>query len=260
MERYQVSVQFSGGAASYVAAKMALAEFPNEQVAIVFADTKIEDEDLYRFLDDAERRLNHPITRIAEGRDVWEVFFDEGMMGNSQADPCSRILKRELLDKWRLENCTPDCTVIVGFDSTEDHRTENLQRRLAPVTVRSPLAEAGIWREMAHRIVEQDGLKLPRLYKMNFPHNNCGGFCIKAGHGTFALLLNNFPNRYLKHEQKERDFRAKTGKDVSIMRDRTGGVTKPLTMEAFRRRVESDPASIDMFDLGGCNCMEEPSA
>lgn len=29
------------------------------------------------------------------------------------------------------------------------------------------------------------GIKPPRLYSMGFAHNNCGGFCVKAGKGHF---------------------------------------------------------------------------
>ena len=84
MTKYRTAVNFSGGAASYVAAKLILDELGHDGVALVFADTLIEDEDLYRFLGDAERRLNHPVIRISEGRDPWSVFFAERMMGNSR--------------------------------------------------------------------------------------------------------------------------------------------------------------------------------
>jgi hypothetical protein len=255
---YQTSVQFSGGAASYVAAKLILDECGHDDVALIFADTLIEDEDLYRFLTDAEQRLNHPIIRISEGRDPWQVFFAERMMGNSRVDPCSRILKRKLLDRWRVENCRPDCTLVIGYDATEDFRFQPLKARMAPVNVRAPLLEQGIWKEQVYGIVESDGLRLPRLYKMGFSHNNCGGFCVKAGHASFALLLENLPDRYAEHEAKEEAFRKFVGKDVSIMRDRRNGVSKPLTMREFRERHENSPMLIDHSDVGGCTCMEEP--
>lgn len=256
---YQISVQFSGGAASYVAAKLILDECGHDGVALIFADTLIEDEDLYRFLSEAEQRLNHAVIRISEGRDPWEVFFAERMMGSSRRDPCSKILKRKLMDKWRAENCVAGCTMVVGYDATEDFRFQPLKTRMAPVKVRAPLLEQGIWKEQVYRIVEADGLRLPRLYQMGFPHNNCGGFCVKAGQASFALLLENLPERYAKHEAKEEAFRKFIGKDVSIMRDRRGNTSKPLTMKAFRERHEQNPSLLDRSDLGGCTCMEEPS-
>ena len=256
--RYSISVRLSGGAASYVAARLILEEHGHEGVALVFADTKIEDEDLYRFLDDIEMSLDHPIIRIAEGRSPWEVFNDERMMGNSRIDPCSKILKRKLLDKWGIDNCVTGHTLIIGYDATEGHRLSTLKSRIAPIKVRAPLHERGIWREQIHEIVKADGIRLPRLYTMGFPHNNCGGFCIKAGQASFALLLENMPIRYAEHEAKEEAFRARLGKDVSIMRDRRGGINRPLTMRAFRERHELQPSLLDRSDLGGCLCMEEP--
>ena len=257
---YSVSVRFSGGAASYVAAKLTLEEFGHDGVALVFADTLIEDEDLYRFLADAERRLNHPVIRIAEGRTPWQVFRDERMMGSARVDPCSKHLKRRLLDRWHAENCKADHTMIIGYDANEDHRLQRLKPRMAPADVRAPLLERGIWKEQAYEMVKADRLRLPRLYAMGFAHNNCGGFCVKAGQASFALLLENFPERYAKHEAEEEAFRQFIGQDVSIMRDRRGGVTKPLTMRAFRERHESYPKQTDMFDLGGCGCMEDPES
>lgn len=253
-----MTVQMSGGAASYVAAKLILEECGHDGVALVFADTLIEDEDLYRFLKDAEQYLQHPVIRIAEGRDPWQVFFDVKMMGNTRVDPCSAILKRKLLDKWRKDNCTEDCTVVIGYDATEDHRLQRLKARMAPLKVRAPLLERGLWKEQIYDIVVSDGLKLPRLYGMGFSHNNCGGFCVKAGHASFALLLENLPDRYAEHEAKEEAFRKMIGKDVSIMRDRRGGVVKPLTMREFRERHLAKPSEVDRSDIGGCTCMEEP--
>ena len=42
------------------------------------------------------------------------------------------------------------------------------------------------------------------------------------------------------------------------MKDRAGGDTKPMTMRAFRQRLEakreSQPFLIDEYDWGGCGC------
>lgn len=252
---YQAAVQMSGGAASYVAAKFILDEFAHDKVALVFADTKIEDNDLYRFLGDCERRLNHPVIRIADGRTPWGVFHDEGLIGNTQKDPCSRILKRELLDRWCRDNA-PGAAIIIGFDANEEHRLRRTQARMAPVLVRAPLIERGIWRENIKAIIVADDLRLSRMYGLGFPHDNCGGFCIKGGHGNFALLLDHFPDRYAGHEGEEEAFRARTGKDVAILRDRRGGETRPLTMREFRMRRQEQPQLIDFMDLAGCGCTD----
>jgi hypothetical protein len=44
------------------------------------------------------------------------------------------------------------------------------------------------------------------------------------------------------------------GKDVAILRDRRGGQSRPLTLRAFRERLESDPKLFDADDEGACGC------
>lgn len=250
-------VQLSGGAASYAAARLIVDEAGPSNVALLFADTKAEDPDLYRFLGDVERRLNIPIIRLCEGRTPWEVFFDEGMIGNTRADPCSRILKRQILRDWLEKNASPDEDVIViGYDANEAHRFGPLQERYKPWRVRAPLIERRMFKEQTFRILADDGLARGKLYDAGFQHDNCGGRCIKGGQAQWALLLDHYPERYAEDETNEEEFRHRTGKDVSILRDRRGGQTKPLTLRQFRQWRESEPSLIDWQEWGGCSCME----
>lgn len=251
-------LQYSGGAASAVAGIFAMEEFGKDNVTWLFADTLIEDDDLYRFNADVERVLGVRVTRISEGRTPWEVFFSERMLGNSRADPCSRILKREILDDWRLANSTSADVVFLGMDANEAHRLAGVQNRLAPWIVRSPLIERRLFKEDVLGILRSRGIKPSRAYEQGMSHDNCGGFCVKAGHGHYVNLLEQRPEVYSIHEAKEEAFRRFTGKDVSILRDRTGGVVRPLTLRQFRERYEQQPETIDRFDIGGCNCMTPP--
>lgn len=251
-------VMLSGGAASYCAAKRVLAAQPRDRVTLLFCDTKQEDADLYRFLDDCERRLNHPVTRIAEGRTVWEVFHDEGMIGNTRADLCSRILKRDLAYKWVKENCV-DPVLYFGFDFTEPQRLDGVRRAKPWARCEAPLADEMIWKHQILAEVEADGLKLSRAYPQGYQHDNCGGACIKMGHAGWARTLELRPEVYAHWEAEERKFRENTGKDVAILRDRRGGETKPLTLEAFRLRLQTG-GLFDKEDEGGCNCFAPPEA
>lgn len=45
------------------------------------------------------------------------------------------------------------------------------------------------------------------------------------------------------------------GKDVSILNDRAGGgPRRPLTLRAFRDRIERQPSMFDADDWGACGC------
>ena len=46
-------VMFSGGAGSWMTAKRVAEKHGTDNLILLFADTLIEDEDLYRFLDEA---------------------------------------------------------------------------------------------------------------------------------------------------------------------------------------------------------------
>jgi len=250
-------VMFSGGVGSWAAAKRVVQKHGKEGVTLLFADTLIEDEDLYRFLDEASADIGIPITRLADGRTPWQVFEDRAFIGNSRVDPCSEELKRNLLNKWRQENCDPADTIThFGIDWTEKHRLERVQVRHAPWKCEAPLCETPfpLKSELLAELVAS-GIRPPRLYEMGFPHNNCGGFCIKAGMKAFKLLLTKMPERYAFHEAQEKRLREECGINGTILRDRRGGTIKPLTMEDFRKRCEAEPTTEPEGDLAaGCGC------
>lgn len=247
-------VNFSGGACSFWAAKRVVEKYGKENVTLLFANTLMEDPDLYRFNAEASEHLGVPLTTIADGRTPWEVFETESFIGNSRVDMCSRILKRELLDKWHRENCLElTTTLYVGLDWTEEHRVIGMRERYPTWRVEAPMCDKPLW-DKCQMLTElrKLGIEPPSLYKLGFPHNNCGGFCIKAGHAHFAHLLKVLPDRYAIHEGKERAMRERLG-DVSILKDRRNKTLKPLTLEALRLRIEAGE-EFDRDDWGGCGC------
>lgn len=255
---------FSGGNGSWAAAKRVAEKHGAVDMVLLFTDTRMEDKDLYRFIEEAAANVGVPLTRIAEGRNPWHVFFDERLLGNSRLDPCSRILKRQMADKWLKDNCDPADTVCyVGIDWTEEHRYTRLRDRRASDGWRyeAPLCDAPyIGRKDVSAWLAREGIKESRLYSLGFSHNNCGGFCVKAGKGHFANLLKQLPDRYRKHEAMEQGIRAYLGKDVSILTDPgTDGKKKPLTLKDFRIRIEGGE-TVDMFEIGGCGCFMEDAA
>lgn len=261
---------FSGGVGSWAAAKRVAERHGTDDLTLLFTDTCMEDEDLYRFLGEAAANVGGELVQIADGRTPWEVFFDERFLGNSRVDPCSKILKRQKADRWLAENFDPtDTTVHVGIDWTEEHRYTRAPGTRGPKDkggLKERKAEQG-WRYEAPmceppymdkpemlRLLRAEGIEPPRLYAMGFAHNNCGGFCVKAGQGHFANLLRTMPERYAYHEAKEREIGVHLGRtDVSMMTEQRDGESYPLTLRALRERIEAG-GEIDLFDHGGCGC------
>ncbi len=251
---YKHVINFSGGVCSYLAAKRVVEDFGNKDVVLLFANTHMEDEDLYRFVDQASDKLNVDMLELADGRTPWEIFKDVKFLGNSRIDPCSRMLKRELLNRWVKENCdVDDCTIYIGLDWSEIHRIDRFKQRMVPWVVEAPLAFKPYLnkKEMLAEVLA-DGIKPPRLYDMGFPHNNCGGFCVKAGQAQFRLLLDKMPERYAFHEQKEKELAEYLGKKVTILRKVIDGVLTPITLTEFRQME-----TYDCYDWGGCGCAIE---
>jgi hypothetical protein len=251
-------VQYSGGICSFFAAQRVVEKFGKE-VVLLFADTRMEDEDLYRFLDDTSAYLGVPITRIADGRNPWQVFKDERFLGNTRVDPCSKILKREFIDSWIARNAAPDAIRYFGLDWTETDRFERLRARFAADGIPNERIQAPmLWKPVVDKpdMLKQlmkIGIKVPRLYMLGYAHNNCGGACVKAGQAQWRLLLQTMPERYAWHEAREEELRQYLKKDVSILRDRRGGELKPLTLKSFRERIQGG-GEHDRHDWGGCGC------
>lgn len=255
-------VMFSGGIGSWMAARRVADAHGTASLTLLFCDTLIEDPDLYRFIDEAAADIGVPITRIADGRTPFEVFRDERFLGNSRMDPCSKILKRKPADRWFKENCDKAATTIyVGIDWTEGHRFDDGEggglrpRRAADGwTYEAPMMEAPfLLKPEMLRIARERGLTPSRSYVSGFPHDNCGGGCCKAGQGQWAHLLRARPAVYAAWEQMEESMRELLG-DVSMMTDRVGdGKKKPLTLRAFRERIEAG-GQVDAFAFGGCGC------
>ena len=136
----------SGGLGSYFTTKRLIGKgIPKEDIILLFTDTKVEDEDLYRFLDESTKYLGIPLTNYSDGRDIWKVFKDTRFLANSLRDNCSRVLKREMSRKF-LKKFKPDeCIIYLGFDWTEMNRfeTRRYQRNPGPEKYRPDISPFG---------------------------------------------------------------------------------------------------------------------
>lgn len=251
---------YSGGLGSWMTANKVIQQYGKENIVLLFTDTMIEDEDLYRFLDETSQDFGIPVTRIADGRDVWEVFRDVKFIGNSRIAQCSHILKQKKSKQWIKENFKPDeCILYLGIDWTEQHRKEAPTKNWFPYPVEFPLCEEPYINKIdIIKDLENRGIEIPRLYKKGFSHNNCGGFCVRAGQGHFITLLREMPERYKYHEEKEQEMREFLDRDdVSILTRTKNGIKENLTLKQLREEYERGGEQIDMFDIGGCGCFVE---
>jgi 3'-phosphoadenosine 5'-phosphosulfate sulfotransferase (PAPS reductase)/FAD synthetase len=249
-------VFYSGGIGSWATAKRVVAKYGKKDVILLFTDTLIEDEDLYRFIDQTVAELGVEYHRIADGRTPFDVYKDERYLGNSRIAPCSHKLKQDTATKWVKGKFKPDeCILYLGIDWTEEHRKVKPTENWSPYQVRFPMCEEPfLTKDETLSELEQLGIETPRLYKMGFAHNNCGGFCCRAGQGHFANLLKQMPERFADYEAKEEEMRQYLDRDVAMMKKTKNKVSFPYTLRQLREDIEAKNP-VDMTDIGGCGCM-----
>lgn len=252
-------VSFSGGVGSAMSAELAIKEYGKQNVILLFADTLIEDETLYTFNEQVSAYLGLAITSISEGRTPWQVFEDEKFIGNSRIDPCSKILKRNLLKKWiQSKFKSTEVEVIMGIDCTEEHRLQRVVSANRPYLYRSMLIEQDIFVFPQTKLdwIKNRGLSLPRLYELGFAHDNCGGFCVKAGLGQFKLLFEKLPERYRYHEDKEQQAINNNPNLRPFLKKMIKGKTIYLTMKEYRVQFleKNKITEAEKLDFGGCGC------
>jgi len=247
-------ISFSGGLGSAISALVAHEQ--GIEFTLLFADTLIEDDDLYRFIEDVSDRVGVPITYLRDGRTPWEVFRDVRYHGNSRTAHCSQILKTQQVESWLDDNAAPDDPLVLGMDMSELDRIERAQARWAPRPVVSLLNEYSVWRSSYPEWLRRYDLRKPRLYDLGFPHNNCGGFCVRAGLGQHRKLLATFPDRYAHHEAQQAALIAEVPTARPHLKQTVDGETRYLTMRDLREQVEAEPTQATLFDEGpaGCGC------
>lgn len=270
-------VSVGGGISStWLLMDRVIEKYGKQNVFPVICEIANEHPDLWRLVEAVENKYGIVIKRLhgivksnEHGKqiewtrnpvDIWDVFFYTGMMGSIVADPCSRMLKRELMAQYMIENFDPADTVLhVGITAGEIDRmlaiTANWKR--SGYKVEADLADMpALTREKQIDMCQKEFGFVPALYRMGIPHNNCSGFCIKAGHGAMARLLWYDRKTFLYHETMELLHRQTFAHESTIMIDRKQrrGVLQviPLTLRAFRLRMENKWRSMlpgfDPFD------------
>ena len=248
-------VFYSGGLGSWATAKRVIERNGKENVILLFTDTLIEDEDLYRFLDDTVKKFQCEYVRISDGRTPWQVYKDVRFLGNSRQANCSHELKQKPAKKYIKENFNPDqCVLYLGIDWSEEHRTKAPKKNWMPYQIEFPMCEEPYLDKLdIIKMLQKEQIELPRLYKMGFSHNNCGGFCCRAGIGHFANLYEQLPERYIDCEKKEQEIREYLNKDVTMLKKTKNGITFPYSLADLRKDLDKK-LDVDRFDIGGCGC------
>lgn len=191
----RIVCQYSCGAASAVATKLAIARFgATHDVQIVNAFLSREDPDNRRFLTDCEAWFGRPATVLADqkyGADPITVFRRERYIKGQHGAPCTKLLKRRLLDAWMQ----PGDVMVMGYTREEVGRLEEFRDNHPDKPVIAPLIDADLGKEDCKAMVERAGIVLPLMYRMGYHNANCKG-CPKGGEGYWRAIREDFPEDF----------------------------------------------------------------
>lgn len=218
----RIVCQFSCGAASAVATKLALAQY-GERCVIVNAFLANEHEDNRRFLKDCEKWFGRDVTVLRDeryGADVIEVFRRTRYIKSRHGASCTGRLKRGLLDAWRQ----PGDIMVLGFTAEEQGRLDAFRDHFPDRTVITPLIERGLTKTDCKTMIERAGIALPFMYLQGYANANCIG-CVKGGAGYFRAIREDYPAEF----KRVADVEAEIGPGAYILRHRSG----PLKGQRF---------------------------
>lgn len=181
----RILAQFSCGAASAVATKLALAQY-GDRVHIVNAFIKNEDDDNRRFLADCETWFGRTITVLRDvkyGADVIQVFRKVGFIKGPRGAACTTRIKRGLLQTFEQ----PGDVLVLGYTADEEWRYDDWVQRQPDRPIIAPLVERGLTKEDCKAMVERAGIVLPMQYRRGYANANCK-VCVKGATATCAQL------------------------------------------------------------------------
>lgn len=185
---------FSCGAASAVATKITITEHPDKEIVILNAFLEEEHPDNQRFLKECEAWFGRSVTVVRDekyGASARAVFIKKRFMVGARGAPCSKALKRDILDPMHR----PTDTIVLGYTADEQDRLDRFLDANNGVSVVTPLIDRGLGKADCLAIVERAGIELPAMYKLGYQNNNCIG-CVKGGMGYWNKIRRDFPERY----------------------------------------------------------------
>lgn len=221
---------FSCGAASAVATKLALEENKkgdNLEFVIAYCEIIEEHPDNKRFLKDCEKWFGHEITVMGNdkyGRSIYKVFESVKFIKNPSGAPCTRLLKKEVRQKYQR----PNDIQVFGYTVEEQKRVDNFIDRNNEVDLWSILIDMNLTKQDCMGILDKAGIDIPQMYKLGYKNNNCIG-CVKGGKGYWNKIREDFGDDFERMSKLEEKLGASINyTDIPKSRSKSGKNEKTL--------------------------------
>ena len=194
---------FSCGAASAVATKLI------DPDVIAYCETGSEDADNKRFMRDCEEWFGKEIT-ILQNPDfdsTWDVWEKRKYISGIAGAPCTRELKIKPRE-WFQE---PDDIHVFGYtnDAPDIKRAVSLRENWPDLNIRTPLIDNGLNKANCLAMVENAGIKPPRVYSLGLPNANCIPCCKATSAAYWALIRMHYYEEFERMAKLSRELGAR---------------------------------------------------
>ena len=199
----KILVWWSAGATSAVAAKLALDKFGVDNCVVVYFKISSAHKDNKRFKKECQKWYGCKILtyRSDKYKDQFDVITNTRYVNGAYGARCTSELKR--LVRLKVESDIDFSYQIFGFENTpkEIDRASRIPEYCNAIF---PLIEGELTKSNCLGILESVNIKLPKMYRLGYPNNNCIG-CVKGGMGYWNKIRVDFPAHFNRMAKAERD-------------------------------------------------------
>jgi len=225
-DKQPVIAWWSGGIASAITCWLCIQWFGLENVRIVFIDTRNEDPDTYRFLDDCQVWYGKEIETIAskEFQTIQDVWYRYKSLNTATGAICSTHLKRIVREAFQREN--PYSVQAFGFDTTEVNRAIAMKLNNPETNPIFPLiiemaSKSKLKRYMPTGLFK---IEIPRTYKLGYHNNNCFKTgCVQGGIGYWQKIGREERVKFDTMAMVEHELTDLKGEPVTMLKDQSKG-------------------------------------
>ena len=200
-------VWYSDGAASAVAAKLAVEKYGSACEVIKCDTTGDEHEDNIRFRRQVERWIGQQIKliRSTEFMGIDDVFERTRYMAGLAGARCTTELKK----LPRLAYQMPDDIHIFGYTADEEKRINDFEANNPELRCDWILRDQSITKLATLQMLRRAMIRLPVMYSLGFDHNNCLG-CVKATSPSYWNRTRQvFPEVFERRARQSREIGAR---------------------------------------------------
>lgn len=203
----RVDVWYSDGAASAVAAKMAVAEYGDQAVIVKCDTTADEHPDNVRFRREVEQWIGREVQLIRSDKydGIDDVFESRRYLAGIAGAPCTAALKKAV----RYAYQQPDDLHVFGYTADEQRRIEAFEQGHPELDLHWILRDRQITKDDCYFLLQEAGIELPMMYRLRFEHNNCIA-CVKATSPHYwARTRRLFPEAFERRARQSREYGAR---------------------------------------------------